>query len=188
MARVSNHLQSPPRFYPIKIVAIMLRKSSTHCSKAVGEVFILFILQVNLLPAEHWRPMFCSSHRATRGVKGPLTAAVLMSCSATRAAEEHRWGVCVALSALMSCAFSFHPAQDWWSGSVTCKRVLRRVAFSAWAAGGQGALLYDYLRCHIDEGRIGSGLIWVLHHGDVWRSRPGLSSGMHVCTPLWLSG
>lgn len=84
----------------------------------------------------------------------------------------------------MSCAFSFHPPRDWWSGSVTCKRVLRHVAFPAWAAGGQGALLYLCLRCHIDEGRIGSGLIRVLHHGDVWSSRPGSSSGTRVCVHL----
>lgn len=125
--------------------------------------------------------MLCSTHWATQALQRPLTTAVLMSCSAT---EEHSRGVYVALSALMSCAFSFHPAQDWWSGRVTCKRVLRRVAFTAWAAGGQGALLYDYLRCHIDEGRIGSGLIWVLHHGDVWSSRLGSSSGTCVCVHL----
>ncbi len=125
--------------------------------------------------------MLYSTHWATQVAQSPLTTAVLMSYSAT---EEHSWSVCVALSALMSCAFSLHPVQDWWSGSVTCKRVLRHVAFPAWAAGGQGALLYDCLRCHIDEGRIGSGLIWVLHHGDVWSSRPCSSTGTRVCVHL----
>lgn len=62
--------------------------------------------------------MLCSTHWATQALQRPLTTAVLMSCSAT---EEHSRGVYVALSALMSCAFSFHPAQDWWSGRVTCR-------------------------------------------------------------------
>lgn len=129
---------------------------------------------------------WCCSQTGSAG--SPATA-VLMSCSVNWATEEHNWGVCVALSALMSCAFSFNPDQDWWSGSVTCKRVLRCVAFLAWAAGGQGALLYDCLRCHIDEGRIGSGLIWVLHHSDVWGSGPDSSSGTRVCIHLlWIFG
>lgn len=167
---------------------IFLAPTAEAVIRQHGPVFILATLQVNLLSVGPLCLTLCSTHWATQAVQRPLSTAVLMSCSATRATEEHSWGVCVALSALMSCAFSFHPVQDWWSGSVTCKRVLRRVAFPAWAAGGQGAPLYDCLRCHIDEGRIGSSLIWVLHHGDVWSSRPGSSSGTRVCTPLWLFG
>lgn len=55
--------------------------------------------------------------------------------------------------------------------------------------GGQGALLYDYLCCHVDEGRIGSGLIRVLHHGDVWSGELGSSSGTcaSVCVCVYTS-
>lgn len=101
----------------------------------------------------------------------------------------HSWGVCVALSALMSGAFSFNPALDWWSGGATCKWVLRHVAATAQSEGGTGGpFLYRYLRCHIDEGQIGSGLIWVFHHGDVLCRRPSLSSGMCVCVCVHLCG
>lgn len=59
---------------------------------------------------------------------------------------------------------------------------LRSLSRQRW--GGQWALLYDSVSCHIDEGRIGSGLIRVLHHGDVWSSRPGSSTGTHPCDSL----
>lgn len=68
---------------------------------------------------------------------------------------------------------------------MTCKSVLRRVTFPPpGQQGGQGTLLYDCLCCHIDVGRIGSGLIRVLHHGDVWSSRLSSSAGTHLCVHL----
>lgn len=109
-----------------------------------------------------------------------------MSCSAT---DQHSWGVCggrllwwAVLSLFTRCRID--GVAEWHVRD--CCDVLRSPPGQQ---GDRGPLLLDYLRCHIDEGRIGSGLISVLHHGDVWSSRPGSSSGTCVCTSvaLWLN-
>lgn len=167
----------------------MLRKQLATVeavSRQHRAVFIPTTLQVNPLPVGPQMPdveLYPLSHTGATETPNHSSVNVLFC----------RWGAQLRCLCGLVCSdelysLSLHPAQDWWSGSVTCKRVLRRVAFPAWAAEGQGGPLYDCLRCHIDEGRIGSGLIWVLHHGDVWSSRPDSSSGTLVCTPLWLFG
>lgn len=158
-----------------KVPAKILTHFWTNCSEAVCMVICCL-----------FAPELCSSCRATQGSTGsPLRSIVnVLLCHAGR------WGVCVALSALMSCAFSFHPPRTIDGVAVwhvrECCDMLRSPPGQQ---GDRGP--FSTSASAVTLMKDGLALVWSECFIMVMYGAAGPAPALGrvcVCTPLWLFG